>query len=87
MYSNYMLTTIDNPFDPFDDFASWFRFDTEKGYNTCGLLHRIANVSDDLMQNEIDAAYEEAMDRIIMNDPFDIYKKIRKEITNSEQDT
>ena len=34
---NCMLTTFDNPFDPFEQFTSWFLFDTEKGYN-CNLF-------------------------------------------------
>ena len=25
-----MLTTFDNPFDPFEDFTSWWMFDIEK---------------------------------------------------------
>ena len=29
-----MLTTIDNPFDPIEQFTSWFMFDNEKGYNS-----------------------------------------------------
>ena len=30
--STCMLTTIDNPFDPFEQFTSWMLFDKEKGY-------------------------------------------------------
>ena len=41
-----MLTTIDNPFDPFEDFASWFVFDSKEGYNSCGLLSIKAETSD-----------------------------------------
>ena len=46
------LTTFDNPFDPFEQFASWFLFDVEKGYNTCSHLARIANVTDEMTQKE-----------------------------------
>lgn len=30
MASKCMLTTVDNPFDPFEQFTSWFMFDEEK---------------------------------------------------------
>ena len=26
------ITTTDNPYDPFEQFAEWFAFDEEKGY-------------------------------------------------------
>ena len=50
--NNCMLTTVDNPFDPFDDFTSWFLFDIEKGYDSCGKVMRIAKLSDDLTEKE-----------------------------------
>ena len=72
-----MLTTIDNPFDPFNQFTSWFLFDVEKGYNTCGLLDRITKLSDDLTDNEYNIEIERAIDEIIKYDPFNIYIKVR----------
>ena len=63
-----MLTTFDNPYNPFDDFTSWFMFDIEKGYNTCSYLGRIVNLSDDLCQKEVDEEVERAIDEIIFYD-------------------
>ena len=57
-----MLTTIDNPFDPFTDFEKWYKYDMSKGYNTCSYLARIAHTSDQLPeainQLEIEAAID-----------------------------
>lgn len=73
-----MLTTIDNPFDPFEQFTSWFLFDVEKGYNTCSYLARIVKTSDDMTQKEVDEEVERAIDEIISYDFLDIYKKVRR---------
>ena len=80
MSNNCMLTTVDNPFDPFDDFTSWFLFDIEKGYNSCGKVMRIAKLSDDLTEKEEDVEIERAIDEIIKYDPLDVYKKVTKKI-------
>ena len=45
---NSMLSTKDNPFDPFDDFDNWYRFDNDYGYNCCGILARLYDNSEDL---------------------------------------
>lgn len=76
--TEYRLTTFDNPFDPFEQFTSWFLFDVEKGYNTCSYLARIANLSDDLSENELDEEVERAIDEIIKYDFLNIYKKVKK---------
>lgn len=78
MTNDCMLTTIDNPFNPFEDFTSWFLFDIEHGYNTCSRLARIAKFSDDFTQKEIDEENERAIDEIIKYDFLDIYKKITR---------
>ena len=80
-----MLTTYDNPFNPFEQFSSWFLFDVEKGYNTCSYLARIAKLSDEMSQQEEDEEVERAIDEIIKYDFMNIYKKVRKqESTPSE---
>lgn len=72
----FMLTTVDNPFDPFKDFDNWFNFDIEKGYNTCSYLARIAKTSDQLSDYENDLEIERAIDEIIEHDFLNIYKKV-----------
>ena len=76
-----MLTTFDNPFDPFEQFTSWFMFDVEKGYNSCGYLARIANLTDDMSDQEVDDEIERAIDEIIQYDFMNIYKKVKKNTT------
>lgn len=75
-----MLTTIDNPFDPFDNFVEWFLFDAEKSYNSCGKLARITQLKDGMSQEEVDAAMDRAIDEIIKYDIFNIYKKVTKNV-------
>ena len=74
-----MLTTIDNPYNPFEQFDLWLLFDKEKGYNTCEYLARIVNLTNDMSEKEIDVATDRAIDDIIVNDPFGIYKKVTSE--------
>lgn len=74
------LTTFDNPYDPFDQFNSWFMYDTDKGYNSCGYLDRIAKTSDELSDEENRKEIERAIDEIIKYDFMNIYKKIKRKI-------
>lgn len=78
MSDTCMLTTIDNPFNPFDQFTSWFLFDTEKGYNTCAYLARIAKTSEQFSDNENNDEIEKAIDEIIKYDFMNIYKKVKR---------
>lgn len=73
-----MLTTFDNPFDPFEQFTDWFMFDVEKGYNTCSYLARIAKLTDDMSDQEVNDEIERAIDEIIKYDFMNIYKKVTK---------
>ena len=45
MANEVMLTTIDNPYNPFEQFDLWLLCDKDKGYNTCEYLARIVNLT------------------------------------------
>ena len=85
MESECMLTTIDNPFDPFEQFTSWFLFDVEKGYNSSSRLARIAKLTDEMTEKEVNEETERAIDEIIQYDFMNIYKKVRRNSENSQQ--
>ncbi len=78
------ITTFDNPYDPFEQFDDWYRFDVDKGYNTCSYLDRIARTSNQLTDSENDAEIERAIDEIIKYDFRNIYKKVKREVVVSE---
>ena len=78
MTSQCALTTFDNPFDPFEQFDSWFLFDIEKGYNSCAYLGRIAKTSDQMSDEENDREVERAIDEIVKYDFMNVYKKVFK---------
>lgn len=72
------LTTFDNPFDPLDDFDSWFNYDIEKGYNTCGYLDRVSHYVDGMTEKEKAEELERAIDEIIQFNPLNLYKKVKR---------
>ena len=76
-----MLTTIDNPYNPFKQWDQWLAFDEQKGYYTCNYLARIATNSDSLSEVENAEIIDAAMDDIIKIDPLGIYMKIAADDT------
>lgn len=75
----HMLTTIDNPFDPFTEFKSWYLFDTTLGYHTSAYLARILKTSEELSEADQDLAIEQAIDEIVRENITGLYKKVRGE--------
>lgn len=74
-----MLTTIDNPYNPFVDFKKWFLYDVQNGYNSSNYLARIARTSDEMTEKENDEEIERAIDEIIEHDFMNIYIKIKND--------
>ena len=71
-----MLSTRDNPTNPFDNFDAWLNYDKEYGYNCCERLARIAQIFDDMSELEIDVEIERAIDEIIQYDVLGDYIKV-----------
>jgi hypothetical protein len=76
-----MLTTVDNPFDPFTQFDDWQAFDESMGYYTSNYLARITKTSDELSQEDEDIAIESAIDEIVKLNILGIYKKVVKNVS------
>lgn len=74
-----MLTTIDNPYNPFIQFEEWKAFDESKGYFTCEYLGRIARTSHELSEVDNSLAIEEAINEVLYFDLLGIYQKVTKE--------
>lgn len=76
MIRECMLTTIDNPYDYFEQFDKWYNYDITHGYNTCSLIARLSktsiNLSDAINLSEI----ERVCDEILKFDYQKIYKKV-----------
>jgi hypothetical protein len=73
-----MLSTIDNPYNPFTHFEEWYAFDMQKGYNSCGYLARIARTSDELSELDNDIAIDTAIDEIVSLNILGIYIKVTR---------
>jgi hypothetical protein len=75
----YMLTTVDNPFDPFTRFDEWFTWDTNAGYHTAGMLARIAKVSNDMSEPDQAIAIQQAIDEILEENVSGMWRKVTRD--------
>lgn len=83
MKQTVMLTTTDNPFNPFTQWDEWFAFDESKGYHTCGYLARIAKTSDELDDIDESLTIEQAIDEIVELNITGNYRKVTEDFYNT----
>lgn len=76
-------TTIDNPYDPFDQFDDWLKYDMERGYGTSEMLARIAVTSDDYTEEQNQMIINEAVKVMTESKLFVNWIKVEKEINLS----
>lgn len=81
--SESMLTTVDNPFDPFTEFDEWNSYDLMKGYGTLAYLARIVVTSPDLSDASQSQAIEDGIDEIVRENPLGLYRKVSSPIQQS----
>ena len=71
-----MLTTTDNPFNPFTQFDEWLSYDIDAGYGTLNFLARIVRTSPELSEADKSLAIEQAIDEIVDENVLGLYKKV-----------
>ncbi len=76
--SDSMLTTVDNPFDPFTAYDEWLAYDLRTGYHTNELLARIVRTSEELSDPDQAAAEEAAIDEIVRINASGMHKKVTR---------
>jgi hypothetical protein len=72
----HMLTTVDNPYNPFTEFDSWYAYDEAAGYQSTGLLARIVKTSDELSEADQSLAIEDAINEIVKENVLGLYRKV-----------
>jgi hypothetical protein len=74
--TQYMLTTVDNPWNPFTNYDEWYQFDMNMGYDTTGLLARIAIVSVDTSDSDFELAIQSAIDEVCEQNVSGVHRKV-----------
>ena len=75
-----MLTTVDNPYDPFSEFREWLAWDEANGYFTSAFLARIVHSSHELSEADQSAAIEAAINEVVAENVNGMYRKVTKEV-------
>jgi hypothetical protein len=72
----YMLTTLDNPYNPFTQYDEWYALDEARGYHSTGLLARYVVTSDALSPADQENAIQQGLNELIQDNPYGMYKKV-----------
>ena len=63
-----MLSTTDNPYNPYVNWDEWYQFDEDKGYHSCSYLARLVKTVDNLSDRDYELMVDNAIDEIVKYD-------------------
>lgn len=73
---DYMITTLDNPWNPFTHYHEWLAHDTKNGYNTDQWIAFLTKTSNDLPRDERLEQIDAGVSRLLELDPFGLHVKV-----------
>lgn len=72
-----MLTTIDNPFNPFTQFDDWYNYDENVlGYHSLELLASVCKTSDEFSETQQEQDINDAIDSICKLNVLGVFRRI-----------
>ena len=74
--AQHMLTTVDNPYNPFTQWDDWYAFDVRHDYNTLALLARVVVMSDELSESDQSYAIEQGMNEIVKENVSGMHRMV-----------
>ena len=77
--TEYMLSTVDNPYNPFTNYPAWSSFDVALRHGTSELLGRISFSSYELSDLDERLEINAAIDEILREDVMGLYIKVTKD--------
>jgi hypothetical protein len=75
----YMLTTVDNPYNPFTEWDEWYAFDARQGYHTPGLIDRLTFDSYELSEADQTLSVQLAIGEIARANVLGIYRLVTQD--------
>ena len=75
-----MITTIDNPWNPFTNWDEWYAYDEWHGYHTCSLVDRLMpNTNVAISEKLYNDLLDDVNNDIVRLNPLGIYALITKD--------
>lgn len=79
-----MITTLDNPYNPFTQYDEWYALDETRGYHSTGLLARYTINADELSDVDQAIAIAQGIEDLIKENPYGMYRKVTPSDFSSE---